>query len=72
MRYEIHVELDDSCLDVVTSKTYHEFLDKYNALGVGHDRTQTSTIFLSSEKPLDLEELARDLEGIPILSIEAD
>lgn len=71
MRYEIIVDFDDSTADVVTSRTYYSVLEKYNAWGIGHEKTKTSSMFIKSEKPLDLEALANDLarDDIKILSV---
>lgn len=68
MNYAIDVGFDDDT-DVVTSRKYYRILDKYGALGIGHEKTQTSTMFISPEKPLNLEQLASDLGDIPILSV---
>ena len=69
MNYEIFVDFDDETADVVKSRTYFQVLKKYDATGFGHGKTKTSTILISSEKPLNLEELSRDLGNIKIFSV---
>jgi len=70
MNYEVRVGFDDRTADVVASKAYFYVLDKYDALGIGHEKTRTSTMFISSEKPITLEGLAGELGDIPVLSVK--
>ncbi len=67
--YEIAVDFDDEVASVGDSKTYFSVLDKYDALGIGHDRSGTSTMLISSEQSLNIDELAEDLEDIKILEV---
>jgi len=69
MNYEILVDFDNETADVVTLKTYFQALEKYDATGIGHKKTKTSSIFISSKKPLNLEELSKDLGNIKIFSV---
>lgn len=69
MKYEIRVDFDDCTFDLIKSRGYYQFLDRYKALGIGHERTRTSSILVSSEEPLNREQLAKDLENIKIISV---
>lgn len=69
MRYEIDVNFDDETADVGREGVYFDVLSKYQASGIGHDKTKTSTITIRSEKPLNVEQLARDLGDIKILNV---
>jgi hypothetical protein len=69
MNYKILVDFDDETADVVKSRTYFQALKKYDATSIGHEKTKTSSMFISSEKPLNLEELSRDLENIGIFAV---
>ena len=70
MDYEIVVDFDDRAADVVKSQRYFEVLEKYDAKGIGNDKTKTSSMFVSSEKPLDVKGLAKELGDIKILSVK--
>ena len=67
MSYEVLLAFDIGVTDTVTSRKYFQALEKYNATGMGHERTMTSSMFIPG--PLNIGELTRDLEGIAILSI---
>jgi hypothetical protein len=69
MRIEVTVNLDDAIADVVTLRRYYDCLDKYEALGIGHEKTGTSTMIMKSGRSLDIGELTRDLGNIEILSV---
>jgi hypothetical protein len=69
MTYEITVDFYDEDSDVGKARRYSQILNKYDARGIGHERTRTSSMFISSEKPLNLEQLAKDLGDIKILSV---
>lgn len=56
--------------DVVTHRKYFDFLNRYQAIGTGNREKGTSTVIISSEKELALEQLIRDLGEIPIISFE--
>jgi hypothetical protein len=69
MTYEVVVAFDDDTADAVTLDNYFRALRKYNARGIGNVKNQTSSMFMSSEEPLNLEELTKDLSCIKILSV---
>ena len=69
IKYEVEVAFDDRVADVVNQRTYFDALDKYDAVGMGHDRTGTSSMFILSEKPLSIDELTKNLGDIEILRI---
>jgi|WetSurMetagenome_2_1015567.scaffolds.fasta_scaffold86014_2 hypothetical protein len=71
MNYVIVVDFDDKTSDAAAQKTYFSMLDKYGARGIG-DEDGKSRIFVHSEKPLNLEELAKDLSGIKIRYFHED
>jgi len=62
MRYEIDVEFDDGNCALHETKAYFAFLEKYDASGIGHERTGTSTIFIKG--PLNMRQIRKDLDGI--------
>ena len=70
MDYEIIVDFDDKTADVVRSERYFSVMDKYNARGIGHEKTKTSSLFIPSEKRLDIGALIIDLGDIKILSVK--
>ena len=67
--YELRLKLDDSTADVVALGKYFAVAQKYGATCIGHEKTGTSSMFITSDRPLNLEDLAKDLEGIEILGI---
>ena len=69
MDYKIDVGFYDDASDVGQIRTYYRALEKYDAKGIGHEKTRTSTMFLSSDKPLNIRQLTKDLEDIKILSV---
>jgi len=72
MRYQILVKFDNyNCTDE-ERKIYFLALGKYHALGIGHQKNQTSTMLIASNLPLDERTLAEDLRGLEILSIRID
>jgi len=69
MTYHVRVAFDDACASVVDSRTYYATLDIYRAVGIGHEKTGNSSMFISSDQPMNRKELAKSLKGIKILSI---
>lgn len=70
INYKLDVSFDDNTAGVVESKTDYNFLTKYDAIGVGHEKTKTSTILFFLDKPLSKNILINDLENISLNSIE--
>ena len=69
--YRIELKFDDEIASVSDRKAYFDFVGKYDAFAIGHDKTGTSTIFFKTENELNLEQLAEELgEDIPILDFE--
>ena len=68
MIYKIDVSFDSETVSVAKSEVYFQVLEKYDALGIGH--RHTSTMFISSRKKLNLEEVSKDLGDIPVLSVK--
>lgn len=69
MHYEIEVKFDDVCASVSDRVRYFGIMDKYKATGIGHEKKGTSTLFIDSEKPLNLEQIAAEFGDIKILSV---
>jgi len=72
MNYRIDLNLNDEIAPMFVLSAYSRIREKYNALGIGHERTGTSTMFTSSINPKDLEKLMKELkaERIEILSVQ--
>lgn len=60
-RYEVLVKFDDRIGGSDTHKPYFKTMDKYNAMGIGHDRTSNSSLFIETTKPLNRTGLQREL-----------
>lgn len=69
MAYEVHVDFDDERADIDTSKKYFDALRKYDAIGMGHEKTRTSSMFIESDK-LDVKELKKGLGNILVISVK--
>ena len=69
LRYKIDVDFDDQNIDVTSRRNYFDVIHKYDADTIGHEKTGTSTIFLSAER-LNLRQLVKDLVNIPIISVK--
>lgn len=68
MAYKVTVKFDDLDQDTIAHNIYFNALQKYDALGVGHDNG-TSTMFILSDR-LDRKKLVKDLGDLEIISIE--
>ena len=68
MRYEVLVKFDNLNCTNEERKTYFSAVDKYHALAIGHSKEGYSTMLIASNEDLSEEILARDLNGLEILS----
>ncbi len=72
MRYQALIKFDNlNCTDE-ERRTYFLAVDKYHALAIGNSKTGISTMFIASNEDLSEEILARDLNGLEILSFRID
>ena len=69
--YEVEVKFQEDTATPHQHARYKEVLMMYDGVGVGHKKTETSTMHISSRKELTQEGLARFLsDEIPILSFK--
>jgi len=72
MRYQVLVKFDDlNCTDE-ERKIYFLALNKYHALGIDNSKYGISTMLIASNLHLNEEILAKDLNGLEILSFRID
>ena len=70
-RYELEVKFYDDTASQGQQHDFYEFLRIYDTIGIGHKKTETSTVNISSNIKLTQEGLAKLLgENIPILSFK--
>jgi hypothetical protein len=69
MHYEIRLNFDDEIASLGEQEAYSRVADKYHALCIGHDKTRTSSMFVKTSEPLNLEELAKEFGDIKILKV---
>jgi len=67
--YEVEVKYHDDNADQATRSRYYRILEMHDGVGIGHKKTLTSTMNISSETELTKNELENLLgDDIPILS----
>lgn len=65
--YRLLAGFDDRCEDEDICRKYLEFMEKYNAVGIGDKRTRDSELCFFSERELTQKDLEAELgEEIPI------
>ena len=69
IHYNVRVRFDDRTASACDAEAYSKALKKYDAVGVGHEKTGTSTIFVRSDRPINLKKLAEDLGAIKIIQV---
>ena len=70
--YELKIGFYDENASVPDSKTYFDFLDKYNVRGIGSEKEGgISIVTVNSEKPLAKEALQEELGELEIISFES-
>ena len=70
-RCEVLVRLDDRVVSQGDLRSYFDTMDRYDAVGMGHDRTSTSTLVFDSRRlnQPERKKLQRSLGENKILSI---
>ncbi|MDO8570152.1 MAG: hypothetical protein Q7R97_01025 [Candidatus Daviesbacteria bacterium] len=68
-RFEIDVKFDDVTASVEERTSFFHTLETLDALGIGHDKTRTSTISLKSRERPRRRQLKTLLQDIPLLRI---
>lgn len=68
--YEVLVRFDDRTALPDAKEAYFKTQDKYGALGIGHEKTGTSSLLIETEGPLSRKELHRNLKPNRILQIQ--
>jgi hypothetical protein len=64
--YKVELNCDPAEADVIKHKQMNEIIDKYNALSIGHEATDTSTLYIRSEKPLIRKKLEEEFTSIDV------
>lgn len=68
-KYQIKIAFVYRISSVSDSENFFSILGRHDALGIGHEKTETSTMLIASEEPLNLEKSDEDLGDIKILEI---
>ena len=68
--YEVFVKFDDRIASQSEQRSYFDTLEKYGALGIGHDKEGNSSLFIKSRRPLNRQVLERELGDNKILNIK--
>ena len=68
--YSIEVRFDSETANSNEKKTYGNFLKKHSASAGTVDKDGIISLFISSDKSLDINKLERELEGIEVISLE--
>jgi hypothetical protein len=68
--YSIEIKFDSETANSNEKKTYGNFLKEYGASASTVDKDGIISLFISSDKSLDINKLERELEGIEVISFE--
>ncbi len=68
--YSIEIRFDPETTDSNKRKNYENFLRKYSASAGTVDKDGNLSLFISSDKSLEINKLERELEGIEVISFE--
>ena len=66
---EVLVKFDDRTAGTDEMRAFFNTMDKYNAIGIGHDKRNNSSLFIKTERPLNRKILQKELGENKIIRI---
>ncbi len=67
--YVAKVKMDYKDADVIRTRNYFNFMNRFNAIGIEDDEDGTSHVIFNSDRIFDKEKISKELGGLAVLTL---